>query len=120
MDNPPQKLGADAAKASIALTYSQLETIPEVHRLIIHSNSTISGNFRVGYNGIFTNLMSVDVSYQIFEEEISRTFGIQKIRIRPFNFGIDFNYGGDYRAWDISFISVGGTVPFLTCDVSGK
>lgn len=111
------KLGTSSSLASTTLLVHQSPTVADMHRLVIHADSALSGTFRLSHSGVFTDYMSVDISYQLFEELLTRALGIQKIRIRPITFGLNFSYPGDYRAWDIEFISVAGSAPILQCDV---
>ena len=65
--------------------------------------------------------MALDINYNLFEDHLSRSLGLSNVKIRPFDFGSlpDPGFSGDFRSWDIEYVSIGGTVPYLTCDISG-
>lgn len=75
----PLSLNGDPSPTSLSLLEIDSGTLSDIHRLVIHSPTSMSGVFRMSYLGVFTKYMSIDVSAQLFEHHLSNAFFIDKV-----------------------------------------
>lgn len=61
--------------------------------------------------------ISVDIAVDDFELELTQSLGLSSVRVTPVVF---FDVPrGEYRAWDVTFISCAGNVPLMQCNQAG-
>ena len=95
--------------------YTHYTTIHTIHTLPpithdTHFTHLYTGHFRLGFNGVYTALMSTDITTQRMTDEITYALNLDMVQITPILLDGYTDVAGPYRMWDIEFISLAGTL----------
>jgi hypothetical protein len=90
--------------------------LPECQRLILKGNNLLETTFILQLGNFSTRFLDGHISIERFEDELRHAFHLDAIHITPVEDRLSI--AGDYRMWDIHFISIAGNVPPLSCDTN--
>jgi len=117
----------------LRFTQVTAELISQKQRVTVNTlgSGEFGGTFSISLLSNLTRGISVDAAANHIEGELSYSLGLEAVRVVPVDLGINSaqmrpvdlgttdQVTGNYRCWDIEFVSVGGQVPLIGCDVSG-
>jgi len=90
---------------------------PQTQRIFILGQYMMEGYFRLSLQGKNSSYLSVNITQQRFRDDLMEQFGLEDLSIIPINLDKTPGIPGEYRCWDISFISNAGSVPLLQCHI---
>lgn len=87
-----------------------------MQRVFIHATSKLVGTFSLSLGSYSTRQISVDTTQDRLSDEIAYSLRLDSIKVVSVDLGDYPGIPGDYRAWDIEFVSVAGTMTPLVCN----
>jgi hypothetical protein len=104
--NPVLSLGSDSTQAVLAFTQNTVGLVPETQRIVIlGGGGVLSGTFYLTLSGITSEKINVNITSGDLQSLLTRSLGARNVTV----VSVDLSgFQGDYRAWDVQFISTGG------------
>lgn len=90
---------------------------PQIQRILIKAFSEIEEYFDLEFQGRMCSNISVNVPASVLETSLKTCFSLEQLSVYDVMLPLS-EYSGDYRAWDVVFISSAGDNPLITCDIS--
>jgi len=123
-------LNGISAQALLSLNVRTTPMVAQIQRVQM-TGAMLKGHFTLSLStptGLLTTRpMSINITAQRLEDEITRRLNIESVRITPIDLNPNpgpsvtqssnsIHWPGDFRVWDIEFISIAGNAPILGCN----